>query len=316
MNVPPPYMPQGKPVEALTEFTEQVGESISNTAETISNTVNDVVEKTQEQTQGMFSDFSSSKLVEGSEEFITSNSIIAKISFFLLVLVIFIIVMKTVIWLFNWIYSIPAAVHLTDGMVGGNVSRTFSQDPEKKDSKIILRSVNQEEGLEFTWSVWMFINELPTVGTKGNVFIKGGMGVESPSVYVTRNVQDPTVEVRMNTFGGQEIATINNVPMKKWFNLMIRCSGKNVDLYVNGIIAVRHELQHVAKQNYGNVVLHAYGGYDGYTSNLWYFNRAISTMEIADIARKGPNLKELSETGPENKKMKSYNYLSLQWFIS
>ena len=48
-------------------------------------------------------------------------------------------------------------------MINGNENITISQDPQKSNSVTILRSNNEDSGMEFTWSVWLYIINLIAV---------------------------------------------------------------------------------------------------------------------------------------------------------
>ena len=53
------------------------------------------------------------------------------------------------------------------------------------------------------------------------------------------------------------------------------------------------------------------GGFDGYLSNLRYWNKALNIGEIDKLVRKGPN------RDMDSSAMKSYPpYLALRWFIN
>ena len=45
-------------------------------------------------------------------------------------------------------------------MVNGKEMIIFPQDPSNNNAVTIYRSVNASNGVEFTWSVWIFINNL------------------------------------------------------------------------------------------------------------------------------------------------------------
>ena len=53
-------------------------------------------------------------------------------------------------------------------------------------------------------------------------------------------------------------------------------------------------------------------GFDGNISNLWYYNYALGTSEIQNLARNGANTKMISSGGMS---VKDPNYLSLRWFF-
>ena len=99
--------------------------------------------------------------------------------------------------------------------------------------------------------------------------------------------------------------------MQKWFSIIVRCKNKTIDLYINGTIARRHVLQSLPKQNYGNVYTGLNGGFDGYISNMRYYDNAIGTREIENIMKRGVSLVNLS---PRPTTDDSANYLSYSWF--
>jgi hypothetical protein len=118
----------------------------------------------------------------------------------------------------------------------------------------------------------------------------------------------------MNTFDviNEEI-TISDIPTNKWLNIIIRCKNKTLDVYVNGTIARSLQLTSVPKQNYGDVFVGMNGGFDGYVSNLWYYNYALGIGDIQNISTRGPNTKMTGSTGM---KLRDPNFLSLRWFLN
>ena len=55
-------------------------------------------------------------------------------------------------------------------------------------------------------------------------------------------------------------------------------------------------------------------GFNGYISNLWYFNSALTASKILALFNKGPNLKMLDGTSGDLD-MKKPDYLSLRWYF-
>jgi hypothetical protein len=43
------------------------------------------------------------------------------------------------------------------GLIDGKMGMVISQDPTKASSVTILRSNNENKGLEMTWSVWLYM---------------------------------------------------------------------------------------------------------------------------------------------------------------
>jgi len=257
--------------------------------------------------------------------FFDSNNLVAKFAFLLVVIFGFIILLKFGISIIAYFMSPSQSPHLIDGMVDAKNSLVFSQDASGNNNAVtIYRSVNKRDGLEFTWSVWVYINTLQYLqGQYKCIFYKGnsnlatdGKGLNfpnnAPGLYIDPDKND--LIVIMNTFDviNEEIR-IPNIPLNKWMNVIIRCQNKTLDVYVNGTIARSLELTSVPKQNYGDVYVGMNGGFDGYISNLWYYNYSLGAAAIQNIAKMGPNTKMLGNNGMN---LKNSNYLSLRWYFN
>jgi hypothetical protein len=275
---------------------------------------------------GAFNSFSTTNNgTSGSRQFLESNSLVAKFAFLLLVVFGFIILLRVGISVISYFLKPNESPHLMDGMVDATQMIIYPQDPSNNGAVTIYRSVNATDGIEFTWSVWLFINNLNS-GTSGNsgtyqhIFSKGNSNIQengliypnnAPGLYIAPNTN--TLVVLMNTFNviNEEIL-IPDIPINKWVNVIIRCQNTTLDVYVNGTIARSINLVGVPKQNYGDVFVAMNGGFSGYISNLWYYNYALGTAAIQRIAGKGPNTKMIGSNGMSDK---MFNYLSLRWFF-
>jgi len=283
--------------------------------------------------------FSSNQYVSGGKEFLQSNSIVAKFAFLIMVLIVFSILLRLGTVILTRIFRQSPNPILLNGMIKSNQMMIIPQDPAIKGSKPILRSNNEREGLEFTWAVWINIddysykqNEFKHVFHKGNDNIssgnRGGTGVvgvnfpnNSPGVYITPINIDPVngntagLLIKMNSFNKiDEDVTITDLPLNKWVSIIIRVTKQNqMDVYINGTLVKRHMLAGVPKQNYGDVYVSMNGGFAGNTSDLRYFKKALSTSEIQSIVNKGSNTIMISGLG--DSKSDSQKYLSLRWYL-
>ena len=211
--------------------------------------------------------------------------------------------------------------HLIDGMVDAKQMIIFTQDPSSNGAVTIYRSVNATDGLEFTWSTWIFIDNLQTnAGKYKHIFSKGNSNLSengmiqpnnAPGLYIAPNTN--ALVVVMNTFNViNEEVIIPDIPLNKWVNVIIRCENTTMDVYINGTIARSINLVGVPKQNYGDVYVGMNGGFDGYISNLWYYNYALGTAAIQKISNNGPNTKMIGGNGMLDR---MFNYLSIRWFF-
>jgi hypothetical protein len=264
--------------------------------------------------------------VSATQDFLNSNSIVAQVAFLLLILFVFIILLRLGISLLGYFLAPTGSPKLINGMVDAKQLIVIPQDPSSSGSVTISRSVNANEGIEFTWSVWIYIDDLTyNTGRYRCVFYKGNdysknpdadaQGLNfpnnAPGLYIAPNTND--LVIMMNTFNviNEEI-TINDIPINKWVNVIIRCENNTLDVYINGSIIKSHHLHGVPKQNYGDVYIAPNGGFAGYISNLWYYNYALGVNEISKIGSNGPNT---HMSGSNGLNVMNNDYLSLRWFF-
>jgi len=310
-------------------LVNNIKDGLSNTTAAVTNTLSNVRDTVSNSVQG----FSSKNLVESGNDFIQSNTIIAKFVFLILVLIIFLLLLHLGIYILNWVFQ-PAIAdpYVVAGYIAGNQSLVVPQDPKKDRAVTIYRSNNQSSGMEFTWCAWL--NILNVAGDKKlHVFSKGGNGTfdangvmtvdNAPGMYLSNSSENGAkITIMMNTVAlpGQgpdatiyESVEIDNLPLKKWFHVAIRLQNKILDVYINGTIAKRVSFSNVPKQNYGDVYVCGNGGYNGGLSDLRYFARALNVFEINNIVMKGPNLTPTNAVLAPNDS-KKYDYLSSAWY--
>jgi hypothetical protein len=257
-----------------------------------------------------------------SSVFLESNNLVMKFAFLIVVLVLFVILLRMGTMIIGYMMSPSKNPHLIDGMMDGKHMSVIHMDPSLKGSKPILRSVNQQDGIEFTWSLWVFIEDLEYKrGTVKHIFHKGNDNINedgfnspnnAPGLYLASDTNE--FLVLMNTFNEiQETIVIEDIPLNKWINVIIRCEGRNLDVYINGTIVKRHVLSGVPKQNYDDVYLSMNGGFSGFTSNLWYYDYSLGLREINRIVRNGPST-TLKDTQMSASTSQS-KYLSERWYL-
>ena len=326
-------------MDTYSENTTQGPNSMQKISNTISNTYNDV----SQSIKGSIDGFSNqSEAGEGaSEGFLQSNTIIAKFSFLMLIIIIFIVLLNLGILLIQYFTTTSDSPYLYYGMKSGATEVVRTQDPTNSESILIKRSNNQSSGIEFTWSTWIFINELPGAEAKhkyNHIFNKGpgdisnekGDGIDlqgnGPGLYIkpynndvvsspsTGDIASLRVIMTTNANGNDSYIDIEDIPIKKWVNIIIRMQNTIMDVYVNGTISGRLTLTDVPIQNYYNVNITKNGGFNGNLSNLRYYDYAMNIFEITKIVSNGPNL----DTDAENKGklQKNYNYLSTSWYTA
>jgi len=286
-----------------------------------------------ETVSSQISSFSSNKYIDATKEFLESNSLVAKVTFLLFALFLYMMLFRIGMMIIMYFYGPSSVQKLVDGIIPAETAITISQDPKVSGSQTIYRSNNQVNGIEFTWSVWLYINN-STVNTKfdkyKHIFHKGNLEIganglnnpnNAPGLYIsplTSSIDDLALTVTMSTFDKyNENITISNIPLNKWFNVIIRCKNTVVDVYVNGSIAKSTTLTGVPKQNFGDVYVTNNGGFNGQLADLLYYSKALGIADIQNIMSKGPSkyAAKISGSGGLGLLNTSANYLSSQWYF-
>jgi len=302
------------------------GNTIPTTA-SISNSVTD--------TMNSFSNPSEIKTTNTS--FLDSNGIIAKIVFLIMVIIIFIIVFFLAVKLIGYLSQPSSSPMLVDGQNTGTSQIIITQNPANTASKTLTRSNNEATGIEFTWSVWLSVGKTGSAGSTvtpnwhSPIFIKGDVSLPNdgnnqfcslnngPGVYFGKPSDPNHIYILMDTVetpaiqSSNLIIDISNLPTD-YFHLAVRCQNTFIDVYINGTLVKRHNLMNIPKQNYYDVAVSPYNGFNGLLSNLQYFNYGLSVIDINKIVRTGPNTNSITKSSSYNPS--SVNAISTSWYNS
>lgn len=223
---------------------------------------------------------------------------------------------------------------ILSGLVDAQHAHEVKQDPNDSASKTLFRSVN-ENGIEYTYSMWLFINgttwEKNTTRWK-HVMHKGPridqmydsgdephklVEIQSPGLWIHPNSN--TLRLYVNTYdSNQEYVEISNLPVKKWIHFTYTQSNFTSNVYINGHLKTTHTLATLPRQNYYNLWLTQDGGFNGYLSTTQYFNYVLSPGMINDMSNKGPTLakhKEENESDDSEDLSGNLPYLSNRWWV-
>jgi hypothetical protein len=298
----------------------------------VGESVQGIGESMQDMKTGMMdsiSDFSKKSVTDASSEFLDSNSLLAKFSFIILVLVVFMVALKLLMSFVGYLFTPTTNPYLVKGMLNGNKTTTITQDPSKIGSIEVLRSNDRNKGIEFTYATWLLLHE-PNDTKCQNIFVKGNNMFDAsysltngPGMYVTAvtdasGMMTYTLDVLMDTIDSNtfEKVTVPNIPIKKWVNIAVRIQNLTLDVYVNGTIAKRLNLTKLPKQNSSDVIVCGNGGFTGSLSNLRYYAYALSVFEINNIVRGGPSLTSSSLSSDSIAVSGTSTYLANSWYSS
>ena len=199
-----------------------------------------------------------------------------------------------------------------------DMSIIIHQDASKfVDAKPIGLSMNERTGIEFSYS--FYLNVFPSTFTGSDtykhVFHKGyymPWPLMAPGVFI--NGVTNTMRVIMNTYKNPfTYVDIKNIPVQKWFHVVLNSYKGGLDIFINGNLANRISFKDTLPyQNFQDVILFSNaniqtlrasgiptldgdfnieGSFKGYLSNLIYARYALSVTEIQTLMNAGPSSK-------------------------
>ena len=271
----------------------------------------------------------------GLKDFMESNSYVAKFAFILMVFISFSVLLKLTIIGLSYFMLPSTSPFVLDGTANtDDMAMNITQDPAAPNSVFIARSMNEDGGLEYTWSAWILVNQAPqTLNRYSRIFSKGGEGTKntsdgddsgiyypnnSPGLYIKRTTStSPTNPDRTDT--GENITLMavvdvngkksgdsqskadlhekliaTDIPMKKWVNAVIRVTNNVIDLYVNGRLAQRRKTAGIPLQNYGTVNI-------GEDKSANRFSGYISTIQYFNYSIGANKIMSIVDEGPNLK---------------
>jgi hypothetical protein len=242
---------------------------------------------------------------------------------YIIAAVLFIIMVLIILYLSENIiqaFSSSKLKKILDGTTIGNVPRTIYQDPSHENSITLERSKNEDGGMEFSYSFWIYLDDWSyKYGTEKLVFNKGENASSMENIInqcprVTLDKTENKMHFYFNTFKNmQETFSVDNLPLKKWICVSIVVVQHTARLFVNGFLKKTHVFSSLPKQNYRDVQVCKYGGFSGYISNLYYYSYAITPNVIEKYLRSGPSSKVITdETDATLNKIPPY--FSAKWW--
>ena len=254
----------------------------------------------------------------------SSDNIIAIVIFLIFMIILFVIFLRITTALLSYLFSLNGHAKLLNGMVSSSSELKIVQDPSLPNSILVSRSENKTGGIEFTWSVWCFIEQITptTPPLYNNIFVKGtnvfdpNTGVSSvncPGLYISKTGE---LLVVVNTFAEvNKQIVIPNIPISNWLQIILTCENNTINIYINGILIKSVILTSVVNHNYGDVIIGSNGGFNGFISNLWYWNKTLSILEIQNLYARGPSTRSADANMNDYRNVPKSNYLALSYYM-
>ena len=175
----------------------------------------------------------------------------------------------------------------------------------------ILPSSNERTGIEFSYGFFLEVDETTFNGTDDlhNVFYKGYPAnpwpLQAPGVYIRGNVN--TMRIILNNYTQPfNYVDIENIPIGKWFHVVLNFQNLKLEVHVNGKLAKTLPFTDMLPYlNYENITVFSNkvvtvniptvsnisfnGSMSGKISNLIYARYALSYGEIQNLFSQGPS---------------------------
>jgi hypothetical protein len=201
-------------------------------------------------------------------------------------------------------YKNGLVVNLISNVTDGKNMKMFSED-----TVALPASSNREGGLEFAYSTWLKISDwtynatLPKyILVKGKLSGSNNIISQAPSIQLTST---NTLRVSTQTYGSglsrpllTESVELPDIPLKRWFHLLVGVSGRNLDIYINGILVKRKVLDGLIELNKDPLYVspsindnnkHSMSGFGGLLYDLKYFAYYPSQEEIMQLVQNEPS---------------------------
>lgn len=271
-------------------------------------------------------------IADPTADFFESQSLLGRMAFLVFLVVVFILLVRLTMTALGMAFRPPEEVCLVKGMMDGKHSKVVQQGPAVNPGQTLYRSENQEGGLEFTYTLFFFIDDtayqsgkyrqllvkgdtsfgMPAPGGEGTV--PGMSMVNGPGIYLHPHRNDLVVCMATERALVHRL-TVPNIPLSKWVHCAVTVRDQRLSVWINGELADSTTLNGPAKQNWGNLTLCGEGGFDGTLADVYYFARALTDAEVRRLAHSGiRNRTSGSALTAEGMRKSTIEYLSQSWF--
>jgi hypothetical protein len=144
------------------------------------------------------------------------------------------------------------------------------------------RSMNENDGLEFSYTAWILVDDFSYGTSKEPVIFMRGTG--SPVVKLIADTN--SIVVSQKLYNGKQDIQIRNVPAEKLIHLAVTVSQTALDVYVNGLLHTHKSLDSLPLIEEAPVQVGPSGGWKGKIGSFVYYNYALSSGEVRSIASK------------------------------
>lgn len=168
---------------------------------------------------------------------------------------------------------------------------TTIQDGRKETtfSNSLPKSFNQADGLAFSYAGWLRVDDFTyRYGVQKVIFSKGQEDGTHACPALVLDANTNALLVKVDTYGQEEIISVQNIPAKKWVHFAIVIDQDSVDIYINGTLSSYRSLTQLPRQNDSSLYISPKGGFDGKIGLLEYYNYALKPTDVSGLVATAP----------------------------
>lgn len=141
-----------------------------------------------------------------TRDFAEKNSTVAKVVFMIFVLIMFGLLFRLGVYILGLFFAPSKNPIILNGMRTTNAYKEYNVNPNAVNPNPILRSINEEQGTEFTWSTWAWIESVGGGNDNGpKVIFSKGKSIEGATYSLNSNMKQ--------TYGTKEYYAHNQFVM-------------------------------------------------------------------------------------------------------
>ena len=164
------------------------------------------------------------------------------------------------------------------------------------------------EGGNYGIQFWMFIKDWDyRFGQKKPIVVRGSDNSFNPKIYLHPTENTLCVEISVfpkdsttvgastpagvgHSGGGTDdnfVCTVANVPLQKWTCVGVSVSGRNLDIYMDGLLVRSCLLPGVPRPATGSIEIMPGGGFSGSVIDLFHWSRALVPQDVQKFCSAG-----------------------------
>jgi hypothetical protein len=149
------------------------------------------------------------------------------------------------------------------------IKKETSANLTLKRESTFLQLSNINEGVSWSFVIWLYIDEWNYLyGQRKNILQWGN----NLYMYFDEKNNDLTIDIMTIPSMNNTKMIYKNIPIQKWFSIIVVLDNRNLDLFIDGNLAMNNLLEEVPHYVPQDLILCDKGGFNGKIGYLQYFS--------------------------------------------